>query len=88
MMYANIPKNSTDAFLNVLLMILNVPLTFLNVPSTLLHTPLTLLHAPSMVLKIPQTPYDVPFLSKVSKITKRGKSSKNVFKGTYLLARA
>jgi hypothetical protein len=81
MMYADIPKNSVDALVNVLLMILNVPLTLSNVPSTLLH-------APSMVLKIPQTPYDVPFFNKVSKITKKSKSSKDVFKGTYLLARA
>lgn len=88
MMYLDTPKNFADAFLNVLLMILNVPPTLLNVPSILLHTPLTFLHAPSMVLKIPQTPYVVPFLSKVSKITKRGKSFENVFKGTYLLTRA
>lgn len=64
MMYANIPKKSIDAFLNVVLTFLNVVLTLMNTPSMFLtiplmffHIPLTLLHAPSMILKITQT-YD------------------------------
>lgn len=87
-MYVDTPKNSTNTLLNDLVMILNVPLTLLNVPSMLLTIPSTFLHVPSMVLQIPQTLNDAPLLNKVSKMTKKGKSSQDHFKGTYLPAMA